>query len=92
MKKSKSLIGILISIILIVLLLHPARLPLPETTVSAMQELIRGHFLLKGSGTDTVSALMDACKSFDNATVTVENGKITLHDIPGLGITPIPGK
>ncbi len=24
--------------------------------------------------------------------MTVENGKITLHDIPGLGITPIPGK
>ncbi len=24
--------------------------------------------------------------------MTVENGKITLHDIPGLGITPIPGR
>ena len=24
--------------------------------------------------------------------MTVENGKITLHDIPGLGITLIPGK
>ena len=24
--------------------------------------------------------------------MTIENGKITLHDIPGLGITPIPGK
>ena len=24
--------------------------------------------------------------------MTIENGKITLHDIPGIGITPIPGR
>ena len=34
--------------------------------------------------------LLIANDRFDG--MTVENGKITLHDIPGLGITPIPGK
>ena len=34
--------------------------------------------------------LLIANDRFDG--MTVENGKITLHDRPGLGITPIPGK
>ena len=34
--------------------------------------------------------LLIANDRFDG--MTVENGKITLHDIPGIGITPIPGK
>ena len=58
MKYVKSLIGIVIAVILIVLLCNPQWLPLSSTTVSTMDELEITHFLIDGSGSITVAHIL----------------------------------
>ena len=54
----KSLIGMVIAIILIVLLCNPTMLPLSETTVETMGELELTHFLIERSGSITVAHIL----------------------------------
>lgn len=58
MRYVKSLIGIIIAIILIVLLCNPQWLPLSATTIGTMNELEITHFLIDGSGSITVAHLL----------------------------------
>ena len=58
MKKVKSIIGMIISLGLIFLLVHPAILPLPQSVGTLMEGQVREHFLLKGSLPVTVSRLL----------------------------------
>ncbi len=58
MRYVKSLIGIIIAIILIVLLCNPQWLPLSSTTIGTMNELEITHFLIDGSGSITVAHLL----------------------------------
>ncbi len=55
MKNGKKMIGLVISLILIAVFLHPGWLPLPAQLSDTMKELIRGHFLLKGDVSVTVA-------------------------------------
>ena len=58
MKYVKSLIGIVIAIILIVLLCNPQWLPLTSTTAETMGELEITHFLIERSGSITVAHIL----------------------------------
>ncbi|MBQ6455468.1 MAG: mechanosensitive ion channel family protein [Eggerthellaceae bacterium] len=58
MKYVKSLIGIVIAIILIVVLVNPEWLPLSSTTIGTMNELEIQHFLIDGSGSITVAHIL----------------------------------
>ncbi len=49
MKNKKSLIGAIVSLVLLVFLLNPQWLPVSEKTEWAMQELRKAHFLLEGN-------------------------------------------
>lgn len=58
MRYVKSIIGIVIAIILIVLLCNPQWLPLSATTTQTMGELEITHFLIDGSGSITMAHVL----------------------------------
>ena len=64
MKNVKRTIGIFVSLILIVLLCHPAWLPLPRQTAESMQDLIRGHFLIRGNAGITAAHILTLIPAF----------------------------
>ena len=58
MKNTKSIIGIVIALVLILLLLNLRILPFARTTGEAVQELVGSHFLMEGSGQVTFAHLL----------------------------------
>ena len=58
MKKNKSLIGALISVVLIILLLNPQWLPLSAETKEKVQDLEKSYFLIERSGRITAAHIL----------------------------------
>lgn len=58
MKKNKSLIGALISVVLIILLLNPQWLPLSAETKEKVQDLEKSYFLIERSGRITLAHIL----------------------------------
>ena len=58
MKKNKSLIGALISVVLIILLLNPQWLPLSAETKEKVQDLEKSYFLIERSGRSTLAHIL----------------------------------
>ena len=58
MKNAKSIIGIVIAIILIVLLGNPQWLPFSAQTAESMKDLRTEHFLIEGSGEVTIARIL----------------------------------
>ncbi|MBR2781956.1 MAG: mechanosensitive ion channel family protein [Oscillospiraceae bacterium] len=58
MKKNRTIIGIVVAVVLIVLLLNLGRLPIASQFKDAFLELKRDHFLLEGNGHITIAHLM----------------------------------
>lgn len=58
MKQSRMIVGLILSLILAAILLHPSALPLPESVIRTMQEIRQRHFLLQNEAQINIAHLL----------------------------------